>query len=124
MEYVAAISVARGCGFAALAIVTMMFGLSGDMPNALQAGGILCLLVVAVLLLKAFNAPRHPYKRTELWIMLDEADRPPATIAQGLVSDILRRAYLRFAKQFAFVSALMLIATIILKVLRSAAGPQ
>lgn len=42
---------------------------------------------------------------------------------QETVSNVLWRAYLRFAKQFAFVSALMLITTVILKALRTASGP-
>jgi hypothetical protein len=45
IERLAYISVARGCGFAALAIVTFMVGLSGDMVSSLEAGGSLALLV-------------------------------------------------------------------------------
>ncbi len=119
LDEVASYSVARGCGFAALAICTMMVGLSGDMSNALKAGGILTLLIVAVLLLKALNASKQPYKRTELWIMLSPDERPPQPMAQGIVSAALRRAYLRFAGQYAFIAGAMLLGSLILRVLRS-----
>jgi hypothetical protein len=118
LEKIAAVSVARGCGFAALAIGTLMVGLSADMANALKAGGILTLLVVAVLLLKAMNADNQPYKRTELWIMLEPNDRPPQAMAQGLVSATLRRAYLRFARQYAFIASAMLFASFAMKLFR------
>ncbi|MDZ4791261.1 MAG: hypothetical protein SGJ17_08650 [Hyphomicrobiales bacterium] len=119
LDEVAAYSVARGCGFAGLAIGTMMVGLSGDMPNALKAGGILTLLIVAVLLLKALNANKQPYKLTELWIMLEPDERPPQTMAQGIVSSALRRAYLRFARQYAFIAGAMLLGSLVLKLIRT-----
>ena len=50
LQQLAWLSVARGCGFAALAIFTFMIGLSGDMPAAFKAGGILTLIVSLVLL--------------------------------------------------------------------------
>jgi hypothetical protein len=45
IEELAEISIARGCGFAALAIATLTVGLSWDMVLAAKTGGLLALLV-------------------------------------------------------------------------------
>lgn len=97
IEELAHLSVARGCGFAALAIVVFFVGLSSDPPVACKLSGILALLTCLVLLLKAQLAPRRPYKHTELWVMLMPQERPQAAIAQQIIGTVLREAYLVFA---------------------------
>ncbi len=108
IEHLAHISVARGCGFAALGILTFFIGMSPDLVAAFKSAGYLTLLACAVLLLKAGFAPRQHYRRTELWVMLKPDERPDASIAQRLISTVLREAYLRFAKQAAILSAMFL----------------
>ena len=111
IERLAELSVARGCGFALIGIVTTMTGLSAEPALAFKAGGILTLLTCAVLLLKAFNALGRPYKRTEVWIMLPKPDRPKAEVAQQLIGRTLRMVYLVFARRAALISlALLLLA--------------
>lgn len=104
----ARLSVARGCGFGMVAIITMMVGLSDEMPQSLQAGGYAMLLMCMVLLLKAFFADHRPYKNTELWLLLDPADRPREQIAQKLLGEALREAFLLFAKRSALGAAALL----------------
>lgn len=104
IERLAEISVARGCGFAALGILTTMTGLSGEPASAFKAGGILMLIACAVLLLKGLNARNRPYKRTEVWIMLPKPERPKADVAQQLIGNALRGVYLSFAKRAALLS--------------------
>lgn len=113
IEELAEFSVARGCGFAALAIVTFTVALSGQMAVAFRAAGFLSLLMCMTLLLKAWNAPHHPYKRTELWLLLMPPERPNAEIAQRIISNALREAYLRFAMHSAWAAALFLSAAIV-----------
>ena len=81
-EEAAWVSVARGCGFAALAIVTFMFGMAGNIPGAFKAGGILTLITSLILLFRGWQAPSKPYKRTEVG---DDAGtgRPPAGAARA-----------------------------------------
>jgi hypothetical protein len=113
IEHLAHVSVARGCGFAAIAIFTFVVGLSGEMALALKAGGILSLLTAMVLVLKAALANRRPYKRTELWIMLDPSERPQPAVAQQIIGTVLREAYLYFALHAALSAAVMLTGAVI-----------
>lgn len=105
IETSARISVGRACGFGLLAIVCTMAGLAGTPVVALKAGGYLCLLTSVILIVKALAAPRRPYKRTEVWLMLDEGRRPPAEVAQRLIAGALVQAFYAFAIRFAQASA-------------------
>lgn len=108
IEYLATVSVARACGFAALGIFTFFIGMSGELVVAFKSAGYLAMIVCAVLLLKAGLATMQNYRSTELWIMLKPAERPDAAVAQHLISSVLREAYLRFAGQAAFIAMLFL----------------
>lgn len=105
VEMCAWISVARGCGFAGLAIICGMVGLSFDPPAALKFGGLSALLVCAVLVLKALRAARVRYKDTETWLMLEDRDRPPAALAQSLITGARRRMLFSFARVNAMFAA-------------------
>jgi hypothetical protein len=113
LRLLAEISTARGCGFAGLAILCLMVGLSGNIAVTLKAGGYSALLVTAVLLLMAQRAPTKPYRQTELWLMLSEAERPPEPLAQHLLAAIRRAVFLRFAAYHAVAAALMLTAGVL-----------
>jgi hypothetical protein len=107
-QRLAVISVARACAFGGLATLCVMVGLASETSNSLKAGGYCALFTTVILLVKARQAPTRPVKRTELWIMLDKADRPPDFIAQPMLSGILQNAYLRFASIHAAGAALLL----------------
>lgn len=109
IEQLAHLSVARGCGFAALGIVTVFIGMSGEMEIAFKSAGYLTLLACAVLLLKAALVQRQNYRTTEVWVMLKPAERPDKAVAQQLISTVLREAYLTFAWHAAMVSAMFLV---------------
>ncbi len=108
------ISVARGCGFAGLATVCGMVGLSFDPPQALKFGGYSALITTSVLLLMAWRAPDVRYSRTETWIMLDQDQRPPQPIAQSVISRARQQALYRFANVTAKIAVLMLIGSLAL----------
>jgi hypothetical protein len=114
VQELAWISVARGCGFAALAIFTFMIGLSGDMAAAFKAGGILTLIASLVLLVKGWQAPARPYKRTEVWVMLQPDERPHAALAQTLIGETLRRTYMMFALHSAMLAGGFFAASLLL----------
>lgn len=103
----AELSVRRGCGFAALAILTFMFGLSAAPVLALRAGAILTALASVVLFLKALRAPNRDYRRTELWVLLDRNHGLPEAHAERIINTVLRDVYLRYA-EFAGLIALTL----------------
>ncbi len=104
VERAAELSVARGVGFGALAIALVVAGLAGYPQLALRSGAVLALLTWAVLRLKALHAPRRPYKRTEVWLMLDPRPAWPAEMAQRVIGAALQRTLERYAR-FALVAA-------------------
>jgi hypothetical protein len=108
------VSIARACGFAGLAIATLMFGLSGDLPMSFRAGGILTLITSLILLIRGMQAPRRPYKRTEVWLMLEPEDRPQAAQAQELIGETLKHTYLTFAFHSALIAGGMLFMSLLL----------
>lgn len=111
----AELSVARGCGFGALGIVTFMVALSDQMPLALKSGGILTLGMCLILIARGCTAKSTPYKRTEVWLMLAAGDRPQAPVAQKLIGNALHRVYLRYALQSGVLACAMLIGSVVLK---------
>lgn len=118
LQQAAEISVARGCGFAALAIFTFMVGFAGNIRLSLAVGGCMALLASFVLIIKALNAERTSYKRTEVWIMLEPEDRPRPEVAQKLISTALREVYLRFALRAAKLSLGLLAASFLLRLMQ------
>jgi hypothetical protein len=108
LRLLAEISTARGCGFAGLATLCLMIGLSANLAATLKAGGYSALLVMSVLLLMAQRAPGKPFRHTEVWLMLDDAERPPEPLAQRLLAGIRRAVFLRFAAYHAVAAVLLL----------------
>jgi hypothetical protein len=108
LNELATLSVARGVGFAGLAILCAMIGFYGNAHALLKFGGLGSLLVAAVLIVKARAAPRLAYRRTELWLMLEPHERPPAAIAQRVIAVARQAALFRFAHASAAVSVAFL----------------
>jgi len=113
IEQLAHSCVARGCGFAMLAIATFMIGLSYQFENALRAGGYSCLLMCFVLMGMGWRARSTPYKRTELWQMLEPAERPQPAVAQTIISTARQEALLAFALRSAWLSVALLVMALV-----------
>jgi type IV secretory pathway VirB3-like protein len=107
LRRLAFVSIGRACGFAGLAILCVMIGLTYDPLVAVRSGGILMTIATMVLLLKARGALSKDVRRTEMWIMLDEAKRPSAEYAQWAGATVLRDAYLWFAQYAAGLSIVL-----------------
>lgn len=107
-------SIARGCGFGSLAIVTAMLGLSYDPPGAARFGGFSWLMMCFVLLIMAFRAEYRPFTRTEVWLMLSPELRPDRSIAQSVITRVRKNALLQFARISAQAGALLLALALIL----------
>jgi hypothetical protein len=94
----AEISVGRAVGFGALAVGTVVIGLVFEPVLALKAGSVLTLLMVVILLLKSEQARTRPYRRTEVWLILDRRLELPEDRAQRMVSQVLHDTYDRYAR--------------------------
>lgn len=79
-----------------------------------RAGGILTLITSLVLLIRGLQAPNRPYKRTEVWLMLQPEDRPQAALAQTLIGETLKHTYLTFAFHSALIAGAMLFLSLLL----------
>src|SRR5215218_6492136 len=117
IEQAAVESVARGVGFGALAIGLVMAGLAGYPLLALKAGAALTLLMWAILRLKALRALRYPYKRTEVWLLLEPRPDWPAEVAQRLIGGALQRTLERFARPVLAVAVALWCASLALPAL-------
>jgi hypothetical protein len=106
LRRVAFISIGRGVAFAGLGIFVVMVGLSFDPVLALRSGGVLLLILLAGLLLKAQQVAHTDYRSTEAWLLLDRAERPDEKIA-GYLTTALREACFWFARWTAGVAALV-----------------
>lgn len=93
IEVLATLSVRRACGFGALAIVTLMFGLIGTPATSFGTGAVCCLLMAAILYWKSEQTMRQDHRRTEVWMMLAESHRPPHSVAAVVVPRTLHRVY-------------------------------
>ena len=99
--------VLRACGFGSLAIFCIMIGLSFDPQAAFKAGGMLTLLMAAILMLKAYEARTKNHRKTEMWLYLPEEQRPPEAYAQRACSVVLQETYLTFARWSATIAVAM-----------------
>ena len=105
-------TVLRACGFGSLAIFCVMIGLSFEPRAAFQAGGMLTLLMAAILMLKAYEARTKNHRKTEMWLYLPKELRPPASYAQWASATVLRETYLTFARWTAAVAIVMWVAAL------------
>jgi hypothetical protein len=104
MRRIAFETVARACAFGSLTIFCIMVGLSFEPLVAFQSGGVLTMLMTAILFFKAYEARTKPYRRTEMWLYLPKEARPPAAAAQQLTASMMRETYLTFALWTSLVS--------------------
>ncbi|MCC2112194.1 MAG: hypothetical protein KDJ16_09190 [Hyphomicrobiales bacterium] len=107
LRHAANISIGRACGFYGLGIITVMMGLSFDPLLATRSGAVLVTGLTIVLMIRARGALSQDYRRTEMWLLLEDDQRPPSSYAQWAASTVLRDAYLYFAQWAAGLSVLM-----------------
>lgn len=105
IEQLAELTITRALGFVALAIGTLMIGLSYEAALCFQAGAVLATLTAVVLAFRAWEAPTRNIRHTELYILLDGDFGMPLERAQAYAGSVLRRAYARFARITAAMGA-------------------
>ena len=92
------VSVSRACGFALMAIFTVMIALSFEPVLAAKSGAVLFLIAAVALWMLARLAPTRNPRRTEVWYMLDPHEQPIAVAAQRVIGTILAEIYRCFAQ--------------------------
>lgn len=103
-------SIRRALGFATLGVWTAMVGMSADLFLAMKAGAVLITGAWAVLLIMAWRAPRRPYKRTEVWLLLDRRHGLPEEQAQKIIGGVLKDRFVWHASATAAVACFMWVA--------------
>jgi hypothetical protein len=118
IEALTTLSVARGVGFAALAILCFAIGFAGQPVNMLRAGGFGALLIAVVLYAKANNTSPERYRRTEVWVMLEKDERPPDEVAARYISRARRLILLRWSERSAWAATGLIGWAVLLMLLR------
>jgi hypothetical protein len=98
LQRAAFLSVGMASGYAFLAIFCVVFGFMFAPPLATFIGGVLCLMLALALRIKAILMRTKPYDKTHLWLVLGKDDRPPAAVAQRVVTGVLTETYARFTR--------------------------
>ena len=98
IQYFAGVSVRRACGFGVLAIVTMVSGFAPIALFAVKLAATLTTLMGVILALKAMHAPKKPYRRTELWVLLEKNHGLPEAYAQRVLMGTLQELYIAYAE--------------------------
>jgi hypothetical protein len=115
-------TIGRAVGFAGLAIFCVMIGLSFDPLMAVRAGGVLALLLLSILLMKARSALTSDHRQTEMWLYLDRSEKPAEGYAQWAAATVLRDAYFWFARWTAGIAVLLWSTAVLLALLREWLG--
>jgi hypothetical protein len=97
-------SIRRGCGFALLGISCVMLSFAFDLQQAFHAGAVLVALLAIALWVKSLLAPRRPYFKTEVWILLPERPRLGKPALQRLIGSILAERFRWHAKAAAGIA--------------------
>jgi hypothetical protein len=98
-------SIRRGCAFALLAIACIMLSFTFDIQRSFHIGAVLFAAMAVTLWIKSLLAPRLPYFRTHLWIMLPERPRMNKPQLQRLIGSILAERFWWHAKAAALIAA-------------------
>jgi hypothetical protein len=103
----AELSVRRGCGFALMAIATVMVGFSGEPWIAVRAGAVFVTIAALVLAWKGWGARTRNYRHTEVWLMIEEAPALPRDRLQTMIGGALADTYFSYARQAAYIAVAM-----------------
>lgn len=123
VEHLADQSIRRACGFAGLAIGTVMLALSFDASLSLRSGGAMAAVVALALAGSAWRAPRRNMRHSELWSMLmdhrAEAVRGlPVPQVQATLARVLRARLLWHADRVAGLALALGLPGLLLAALR------
>mgnify|MGYP005848291151 CR=1 FL=1 len=117
MRRAAELSVGRAVGFGALAVGCVVLGLAAFPVLALRSGAALTMMMAAILLLKARQAPARPFKRTEVWLILGRPEHLPPSLAQRLIGTALHDVLTRYGHWSAGIAVAFWLASLVWRLL-------
>jgi hypothetical protein len=103
----AELSVRRGCGFALMAIATAMVGFSAEPWIAVRSGAVFVLIAAVVLFWKGWTARARNFRRTEVWLMIEDAPALPRERLQDMIGGALADVYFSHARLAAYMALAM-----------------
>jgi hypothetical protein len=103
----AEISVRRGCGFATIAIVSAMVGAASEPEICFRLGAGFAALMAVILYWRGRTAPTRNFRRTEVWLMIEDAPALPRDRLQSMIGEALAETYLGHALIAAWITLLM-----------------
>ncbi len=109
------VGMVSGYGFLGIFCIVVSFMYAPSL--AALVGGVLCLGWAAALFVLGGLARTKPYDKTHLWLMLEDDVRPPAAVAQRLVSGLLVKSYRWFAKTTMLFGGVLLAMSVALTML-------
>jgi hypothetical protein len=99
----AELSVRRGCGFGLMALVTAMVGFSSEPRIAVRVGTFSMLIAALVLFWRGWRARSRNYRRTEVWLMIEDAPALPRDRLQSMLGGALADVYFIHARLAAYL---------------------
>ncbi len=112
----AEISVRRGCGFAVIAIFSAMVGVSSEPDICFRLGAGFAALTAVVLYWRGRNAPTRNFRRTEVWLMIEDAPALPRERLQSMIGGALAETYLAHAWIAAWITLMMCAIAVVMAV--------
>lgn len=100
----AELSVRRGCGFALMAIVTAMVGFSSEPWIAVRTGAVFVTIASVILFWRGWTARARNYRRTEVWLMIENEPALPRDRLQSMIGGALADAYFSHARLAAYMA--------------------
>jgi hypothetical protein len=109
-------SVRRGCGFAAIAIFSAMVGASAEPDICFRLGAGFAALTAVVLYWRGRSAPTRNFRRTEVWLMIEDAPALPRDRLQRMIGGALAESYLSHAWIAAWITLMMCAIAVVMAV--------
>ncbi len=103
----AEISVRRGCGFVAIAVFSVMIGTASEPAICFKLGAGFAVLTAFILYRRGRSAPTRNFRRTEVWLMIEDAPALPRDRLQSMIGSALAETYLAHAWAAAWITLLM-----------------
>ena len=115
IRQIAIACVGRAVMFGWLAICCVMVGFSFAPVSSFRSGAVLALLMSLVLLWRSMTAASRNPKHSEVWLYLDEANRPAEAHARLVFATIMREVYGRHALTTLWVAIGLFVASVLLQ---------
>lgn len=108
--------VGRAVMFGWLAICCVMVGFSFAPVSAFRSGAVLALLMALILLWQAMRAPSRNPRHSEVWLYLEEKNRPVEAHARLVFATVMREVYGHYAQITLMVAVGFFAASVLLQI--------